>query len=127
MLAEQRMLQRLAELLGPWTVSGPTRILGQACLLDSAAHRRQIARCADASQRLASVMSAAGFAPTGGCDLFQYRVTEHAAQLHDFMARRGILLRLFAAPASLRFGLPATDEDFQRLTRAFNDYRKEHP
>ncbi|MDN7140986.1 threonine-phosphate decarboxylase [Pseudomonas sp. JQ170] len=126
-LAEAPLLRRLAELLGPWTVSGPTRMLGQACLLDNAAHRSQIARCADASRRLASVMSAAGFAPTGGCDLFQYRVTEHAARLHEFMARRGILLRLFTTPASLRFGLPATDEDFQRLLQAFNDYSKEHP
>ncbi|MDD2055861.1 threonine-phosphate decarboxylase CobD [Pseudomonas sp. GD03860] len=126
-LAEQPLLLRLADLLGPWTVSGPTRILGQTCLLDSAAHQQQITRCAEASQRLARVMSAAGFAPTGGCDLFQYRVTEQAARLHEFMARRGILLRLFAAPASLRFGLPASDADFQRLAQAFNDYSKEQP
>jgi len=126
-LAEPALLQHLAELLGPWTVSGPTRILGQACLLDSAAHQRQIARCAAASQQLEALMSTAGFAPTGGCDLFQYLLTDHAEQLHEFMARRGILLRLFNQPASLRFGLPATEADFQRLQQAFNDYRKEQP
>lgn len=126
-LAEPALLQRLAELLGPWTVSGPTRILGQACLLDSAAHQRQIARCAAASQQLGALMSAAGFAPTGGCDLFQYLLTDQAEPLHEFMARRGILLRLFNLPASLRFGLPATEADFQRLQQAFNDYRKEQP
>lgn len=126
-LAEPALLQRLAELLGPWTVSGPTRILGQACLLDSAAHQRQIARCAAASQRLADLLSSAGFAPTGGCDLFQYLVTDQAVLLHEFMARRGILLRLFNQPASLRFGLPATEQDFQRLQQAFNDYCKEQP
>lgn len=126
-LAEPALLQRLAELLGPWTVSGPTRILGQACLLDSTAHQRQIARCATASQQLEAVMSAAGFAPTGGCDLFQYVLTDQAEQLHEFMAQRGILLRLFNQPASLRFGLPATEADFQCLQQAFNDYRKEQP
>ncbi|MHC2147686.1 threonine-phosphate decarboxylase CobD [Pseudomonas sp. 210_17 TE3656] len=126
-LAEPVLLQRLAELLGPWTVSGPTRILGQACLLDSVAHQRQIARCAAASQRLANLLSRAGFAPTGGCDLFQYLVTDQAVLLHEFMARRGILLRLFSQPASLRFGLPATEQDFQRLQQAFNDYCKEQP
>jgi cobalamin biosynthetic protein CobC len=126
-LAERALLLQLAELLGPWTVSGPTRILGQACLLDTAAHQQQIIRCAEASQRLASALCEAGFAPTGGCDLFQYVVTEQAVQLHEFMARRGILLRLFTAPASLRFGLPASERDFQRLAQAFNDYRKEHP
>lgn len=126
-LAHQALLQQLAERLGPWTVSGPTRILGQACLLDSAAHQQQIARCNAASQRLAELLSAAGFAPTGSCDLFQYLVTDQALQLHEFMARRGILLRLFTSPASLRFGLPATAQDFQRLEQAFNDYRKEQP
>lgn len=124
-LAEPELLQRLAELLGPWTVSGPTRILGQACLLDSAAHQRQIARCAAASRQLEALISAAGFSPDGGCDLFQYLVTDQAEQLHEFMAQRGILLRLFNQPASLRFGLPATAADFQRLQQAFNDYRKE--
>lgn len=124
-LAEADLLQRLAELLGPWTVSGPTRILGQSCLLDSAAQQHQIARCAEASQRLASLMTGAGFTPTGGCDLFQYLVTDQAMRLHEFMARRGILLRLFNQPASLRFGLPASEQDFQRLAQAFNEYRKD--
>ncbi|MCE5981235.1 MULTISPECIES: threonine-phosphate decarboxylase CobD [Pseudomonas] len=126
-LAERQLLQLLAEQLGPWTISGPTRILGQACLLDSAAHQQQIIRCAVASQRLAEVLSAGGFAAHGSCDLFQYLVTEQAPQLHEFMARRGILLRLFNQPPSLRFGLPASEQDFQRLARAFTDYRKEQP
>ncbi|MNN98099.1 threonine-phosphate decarboxylase [compost metagenome] len=82
-------------------------------------------RCAAASQQLSALLSNTGFAPTGGCDLFQYLVTDQAEQLHEFMARRGILLRLFSQPASLRFGLPATEADFQRLAQAFNDYRKE--
>ncbi|UVL28284.1 threonine-phosphate decarboxylase CobD [Pseudomonas donghuensis] len=126
-LAERHLLQLLAEQLGPWTISGPTRVLGQACLLDSVAHQQQIVRCAAASQRLAGVLSAAGFAPHGSCDLFQYLVTDQAAQLHEFMARRGILLRLFTQPPSLRFGLPASEQDFQRLALAFSEYRKEQP
>ncbi|MCP3752221.1 threonine-phosphate decarboxylase CobD [Pseudomonas sp. SBB6] len=126
-LAERHLLQLLAEQLGPWTISGPTRILGQACLLDGVAHQQQIVRCAAASQRLAAVLSAAGFAPHGSCDLFQYLVTDQAAQLHEFMARRGILLRLFTEPPCLRFGLPASEQDFQRLALAFSEYRKEQP
>ncbi|QBF28017.1 threonine-phosphate decarboxylase [Pseudomonas tructae] len=126
-LAQRQLLQLLAEQLGPWTVSGPTRILGQACLLDSAAHQQQIVRCAAASQRLAEILGGAGFAPHGSCDLFQYLVTEQALQLHEFMARRGILLRLFSQPPSLRFGLPACEEDFQRLAQALSEYTKEQP
>nr|WP_319528672.1 threonine-phosphate decarboxylase CobD [Pseudomonas laurentiana] len=126
-VAERQLLQLLAEQLGPWAISGPTRVLGQACLQDRVAHQLQIERCADASRRLARLLESVGLPPSGGCDLFQYLVTEHAAHIHEFMARRGILLRLFEQPASLRFGLPDTEDDWQRLGLALNDYRKEQP
>ncbi|CAM4131178.1 Threonine-phosphate decarboxylase [Pseudomonas reidholzensis] len=124
-MAEQTLLQRLAELLGPWTVPGPTRVLGQACLADAAAHAAQIARCQQASQRLAELLGQTGLDPTGGCDLFQYVRGEQAARLHEFLARRGILVRLFEHPQALRFGLPATPVDEQRLRHALADYQKE--
>ncbi|HKS12175.1 MAG TPA: threonine-phosphate decarboxylase CobD [Pseudomonas sp.] len=124
-LAEQVLLERLAELLGPWTISGPTRVLGQACLGDEDAHQAQIRRCAQASERLAALLASTGLMPAGGCDLFQYVRSERAARLHDFLARRGILVRLFSTPAALRFGLPEHDADLERLRQALNDYRKE--
>ncbi|MFV3381462.1 threonine-phosphate decarboxylase CobD [Pseudomonas sp. NY15354] len=124
-MAEQILLQRLAELLGPWTISGPTRVLGQSCFNDEAAHRTQIARCAQASRRLAALLEAAGLRPSGGCDLFQYVRLPQAAQLHEFLARRGILVRLFEQPLAVRLGLPATEADEQRLRDALADYQKE--
>jgi cobalamin biosynthetic protein CobC len=124
-VAELPLLQRLAALLGPWTVSGPTRVLAQACFVDHAAHQAQIERCAQASQRLATLLQSYGLAPSGGCDLFQYVRSERAAHLHDFLARRGILVRLFEQPAAVRFGLPATAADEQRLGQALADYQKE--
>lgn len=124
-VAEQPLLQRLAELLGPWTVSGPTRVLAQTCFADQAAHARQIARCREASQRLAALLRTHGLAPSGGCDLFQYVRSDRAAQLQDFLARRGILVRLFEQPAAVRLGLPANVTDEQRLAQALADYHKE--
>ncbi|WP_060483700.1 threonine-phosphate decarboxylase CobD [Pseudomonas sp. NBRC 111123] len=124
-VAEPSLLQRLAELLGPWTVSGPTRVLAQACFADHAAHQAQIERCALASERLAALLQGCGLAPSGGCDLFQYVRSPQAAHLHDFLARRGILVRLFEQPAAVRLGLPANAADEQRLARALADYQKE--
>ncbi|MGN8344120.1 threonine-phosphate decarboxylase CobD [Pseudomonas sp. SMV71] len=126
-LAERHLLRLLAEQVGPWAVSGPTRVLGQACLLDTAAHARQRQRCEEASQRLSRLLERHGFKPHGSCALFQWLVTERAHELHDFMARRGILLRLFANNSSLRFGLPADGAQFQRLDQAFDAYAKDHP
>lgn len=124
-MAEPSLLARLAELLGPWTVPGPTRVLGQACLNDSAAQLAQTVRCAQASQRLATVLGDAGLSATGGCELFQYLRFEQARHLHAFLARRGILVRLFEHPAALRFGLPACAAEEQRLAQALADYQKE--
>ncbi|MFK3680284.1 threonine-phosphate decarboxylase CobD [Pseudomonas sp. NPDC088890] len=124
-MAEPSLLLRLAELLGPWTVAGPTRVLGQACLADEQAHVAQIVSCRQASQRLASLLNDAGLTPSGGCDLFQYIRGEQAARLHDFLAQRGILVRLFEHPAAVRLGLPASAADEQRLRLALDDYQKE--
>ncbi|HCS46276.1 MAG TPA: threonine-phosphate decarboxylase [Pseudomonas sp.] len=124
-LAERKMLKLLAEQVGPWVVSGPTRIVGQACLLDTEGHARQRQRTEAASERLARLLAQHGFEPHGGCALFQWLITECAEALHEFMARRGILLRLFAHNSSLRFGLPADEADWTRLAQAFEAYAKE--
>ncbi|MDZ5602053.1 threonine-phosphate decarboxylase CobD [Pseudomonas sp. RP23018S] len=124
-LADISLLQRLAEHLGPWTLAGPTRVLGQACLTAAATHDLQRIRCAAASRRLAELLTRAALAPTGGCDLFQYLRTAQAPQLHDFLARRGILVRLFTEPAALRLGLPPTAADELRLDQALAAYHKD--
>ena len=126
-LAERRLLKLLAEQVGPWAISGPTRVLGEACLLDTEAHARQRERCEASSQRLAMALERHGFKPQGGCALFQWLITEHAQALYEFMAHRGILLRLFTETSSLRFGLPADDAQFLRLEQAFEAYAKDIP
>lgn len=124
-LAERKLLKLLAEQVGPWAVSGPTRVVGQACLLDSAGHARQRQRTQEASERLALLLEVHGFKPQGGCALFQWLVTERAQALHECMARRGILLRLFSHNSSLRFGLPGEEADWTRLAQAFEAFAKE--
>ena len=124
-LAERKLLKLLAEQVGPWAVSGPTRVLGQACLTDTEGHTRQRIRTDEAGERLALLLEQYGFKPQGGCALFQWLITERAEVLHEFMARRGILLRLFTHNSSVRFGLPADEADWQRLEQALEAYVKE--
>ena len=122
-LAERKLLKLLAEQVGPWAVSGPTRELGQVCLRDSAGHTYQRQRCEDASQRLFRLLEQYGLRPQGGCALFQWLISDHAEQLHEFMAQRGILLRLFVHDSSLRFGLPGTEAHWLRLDEALAAYK----
>ncbi|MVV48123.1 threonine-phosphate decarboxylase [Pseudomonas sp. PB120] len=124
-VAERKLLKLLAEQVGPWAVSGPSRVVGQACLLDTEGHARQRQRTEEASERLALLLDQYGFNPQGGCALFQWLITERAEHLHQFMARRGILLRLFTHNSSLRFGLPGEEADWARLAQALDAYAKE--
>jgi cobalamin biosynthetic protein CobC len=117
-LAEARLLSALAEHLGPWSVSGPTRSLGIACLRDQPGHQRQIERCAAAAARLSRVLHQHNVVPTGGCTLFQWVRTPHAEALYLHLARQAVLVRLFTATNSLRFGLPADEAQWQRLEHA---------
>ncbi|MGX9865500.1 threonine-phosphate decarboxylase CobD [Pseudomonas moraviensis] len=126
-LAERKLLKLLAEQVGPWAVSGPTRVLGAACLQDTEGHTRQRIRSDQASERLAALLTRCGFAPQGGCALFQWLITEQAEALHEFLARRGILLRLFTHSSSVRFGLPADAAQELRLEQALQAFAKEKP
>ena len=54
----------------------------------------------------------------------QVRVKPHAERLHEFMAQRGILLRLFVHDSSVRLGLPDTEADWLRLDEALAAYKE---
>src|SRR5690554_7792308 len=58
--------------------------------------------------------------PTG---TLLFRTVQHprAADIADQLARRGILVRRFDAPAALRFGLPPDETGWQRLEGALSE------
>ncbi|MDX5371244.1 MAG: threonine-phosphate decarboxylase CobD [Pseudomonadaceae bacterium] len=120
-LAEPALLERLAEQLGPWAVSGPARAVATALLADEQGQRRQRERLRADGLRLAVLLSAHGLAPLGGTPLFQLVGHQQAVGLHGYFARRGILLRLFAESRCLRFGLPGDEAGWQRLERALKE------
>ncbi len=113
------LLGQLAEALGPWSVGHPARWAARQALADRAWQAAQRERLHAASRRLADRLSCLG-QPTG-CALFQTVATPRAAAVHEALARRGILARLFDDPPALRFGLPATERDGRRLTTALKE------
>ncbi|MNF78786.1 Threonine-phosphate decarboxylase [compost metagenome] len=124
-LAQPALLEQLAELLGPWTVSGPSRVVATVLLQDRAGQQVQRQRLRIDSERLAALLRANGLAPSGGCALFHWIASERATVLHEFLAGHGILTRLFASPPSLRFGLPADEPGWLRLRQALELFNKE--
>lgn len=119
--ATPELLSRLRDVLGPWALSGPSRHALRHALADGGWHAMQRERLTLAASRLRDVLAGAGLAPTTGCAFFQWRRDPRANALHEALARRGILTRLFEEPNSLRFGLPHTEADFQRLAIALAD------
>lgn len=116
--AAPRLLEALAERLGPWTLSGPTRYVISHALADKAWQQAQRARLGQASEALRALLIKHALAPTAGCELFQYCRRADAAALHRALARQGILTRLFEDPPALRFGLPGDAAALARLDAA---------
>ncbi|WP_150305270.1 threonine-phosphate decarboxylase CobD [Pseudomonas saliphila] len=117
-LAEQRMLDLLADTLGPWTISGPARHVGRHALADQPTQQIWRKRMHTDSQRLASLLTAYGLAPQSGCALFQWIPHASATALHRTLAEQGILTRLFDQLSALRIGLPGSETGWARLESA---------
>ncbi len=123
-LAEENILQPLAELLGPWAVAAPSRYVAALALCDTEWQRETRETLPAASQRLAELLSMQGLPPSGGSSLFQWVCCDEAASVHEQLARLGILTRLFDAPSSLRFGLPRDEAQWARLAEALGGVKR---
>lgn len=120
-LAEADLLDRMAALLGPWALAGPSRWAVQAALTDRTWQDAMRPRLTASSARLAELLGASGLPSAGGTALFQYCPTPEAVRFHDHLARQGIWVRRFDQPAALRFGLPGEASQWHRLVEALNN------
>ncbi|NOY73681.1 MAG: threonine-phosphate decarboxylase [Gammaproteobacteria bacterium] len=122
-LAEKYFLKKLAEALGPWTISGPSRWIATQALCDQDWQMVMRQQLKSNAIRLSQQLTDYGLSPDGGSALFQFIVTPQAQVIHTYLAQQGILTRLFnnPYPSSLRFGLPGTELEWQRLQQALAD------
>lgn len=119
-LAWPRLLQQLVLLFGPWAVNNPAREVARLALLDVEWQQAARAQLLRQGERMHALLAVSGLVPHGGSALFQYVRTPAAAALQHCCAQQGILLRLFEQPHALRFGLPGTEPDWQRLQAALS-------
>ncbi len=116
------LVGRLRQKIGPWPVSGPALEIGTAALLDIGWAARTRARLAEDSGLLDSLAQRHGARLVGGCDLFRLYEVGSARHWQDHLARHHIWTRVFPYNQRwLRLGLPATPDQWTRLTAALKD------
>ncbi|MGD9862143.1 MAG: threonine-phosphate decarboxylase [Pseudodonghicola sp.] len=109
-IARPETIARLADLTGPWAVSGPALRIGAAALSDDAWARSTRARLAAEALRLDALMTAQGAAGAGGTDLFRLYRVDSAARWQERLARAHVWSRIFPySETYLRLGLPPAD------------------
>lgn len=118
-LGARAEIASLAELAGPWPISGPAIAIGQRALRDRAWAAKTIARLGQEAPRLDAMAQGAGWTLVGGTTLFRlYEVGDAGAAL-DRLARQKIWSRIFKGRAGwLRLGLPGDDVEWKRLDGA---------
>lgn len=120
-LAAPDILNRLAESIGPWTVSGPAREVARLSLLDTAWQTKMREKLTLAGARLHEILQPLG--DVKSAHLFATLNNPHTAELHLHLAQRGILTRIFDQQPLLRFGLPGSEPEWQRLSSALSDWK----
>jgi cobalamin biosynthetic protein CobC len=123
-VAAPDLLRDLADLLGPWTISGPAQQIALAALTDHAwqAHTREQLQAN--GERLCALLAAHGI-QSNGTPLFQWWAEAQPEAFWQHMAERGIWVRLFTQAArGIRLGLPPDEAGWQRLNAALTEWSK---
>lgn len=125
-LGEPAVIARVRDAFGPWAVSGPALELGIRALADTAWQEAMRRRLAEDAQRLDDMLDANGVAVVGGTELFRLARDPRAQALYRHLGQAGIHVRRFDRDASLlRFGLPGTEAEWDRVGRALGVWQAE--
>ncbi len=117
-IGDPDLIQRLAQLQGPWAVSGPALKTGIHALRDQSWAQTTRQTLARDAQRLDKLATARGATLAGGTDLFRLYEVEDAAQWQTRLAKAHIWSRIFPYSKTLiRLGLPPA-EGWERLENA---------
>jgi cobalamin biosynthetic protein CobC len=121
LLASPQWLSKAQEILGPWSLSGPSRFVATQALGDFTWQQNTRIQLSASSLRLAALLSENGLTPQAGTALFQYVPVKEAQLRQQQLAKQGIWVRYFPEACALRFGLP-TEDGWGKLEAALKSF-----
>jgi cobalamin biosynthetic protein CobC len=122
-LAHPDMAEELEARLGPWAVSGPALYIATQALADTEWQSSMRLRLTEEARHMNDLLEKSGLAIAGGTSLFTLVRDHRAKELFDHLGRHGVLVRIFdERPNDMRFGLPGSEEEWQRLTEALSSF-----
>lgn len=123
-ITDKELLTLLANKIGPWSVTGPSRYIAIQALNDKRWQSQMRSDLVVQGKRLAGLLKEYGFTVEGDSALFQWFKHYNAKKLFNIFAKHGILVRFFSEEVtqvpSLRFGLPKSEEQWHRLEKALS-------
>ncbi|MDZ7710245.1 MAG: threonine-phosphate decarboxylase CobD [Roseovarius sp.] len=120
-LSSGDMAARLADMAGPWPVSGPAIGVGCRALADTAWQSETTARLTRDAARLDALATRAGWSLIGGTPLFRTYATPDATAAQEALARHHIWSRVFSYSRTwLRLGLAGAPGEWDRLAAALD-------
>ena len=115
-ITDRELLTLLADKIGPWSVTGPSRYVAIQALKDIHWQNETRKALMYNGNKLSALLNKHGLSVEGGSALFQWLRHSNAKTLFNFFAKQGILLRLFdektTGVTSLRFGLPKNEKQW---------------
>lgn len=110
--------EKLAEIAGPWPISGPAIEIASQALTDRQWQTQTITRLTADATRLDELATRAGWSLVGGTPLFRTYDTGDATKAQAHLAQHHIWSRIFPySDTWLRLGLPQSDR-WAQLERA---------
>lgn len=112
--------------LGPWAVSGPALHIATEALADEEWQSSMRLQLTKEARRMNDLLKKAVLEIKGGTSLFTLVRDKRATALFGHLGQRGILVRIFdERPNDMRFGLPGSEAEWQRLEVALLSFN--HP
>ena len=118
-IGDPDVVSGLAQMIGPWGVSGPALAIGARAMRDGNWIAETRSRLASDSEKLAGLLERHGLRLVGRTDLFVTACHPSAHEFAEKLGDRHILVRVFDHETGwIRFGLPSGEGAFERLNSA---------